>query len=160
MGAGKSTIGRRLAKKLKRDFFDSDQEIEKRTGASIALIFEIEGEDGFRRRESEMIDELTRRTDIVLATGGGAVLVPANRKYLNERGFVVYLKSGIRQLLKRTARDNKRPLLNTTNPREKIEELLETRAPMYEEIADLIIDAGKQPIPKIVDDICRFRTTV
>jgi shikimate kinase len=157
MGAGKSTIGRRLARKLKLQFLDSDQAIENRTGARIALIFEIEGEEGFRKRESEMIEELTRQSDIVLATGGGVVLSPVNRKNLSERGIVVYLRAGVNQLLKRTARDTKRPLLNTQNPREKMEELLKTRNPLYEEIADLIIDTDRQPLAQIVEEICKYR---
>jgi shikimate kinase len=157
MGAGKSTIGRRLAKKLNLQFFDSDQAIENRTGVKIALIFEIEGEEGFRKRESDVIEELTRQADIVLATGGGVVLNPANRKNLAERGLVVYLRAGIKQLLKRTTRDNKRPLLNTDNPREKMQELLDTRSPLYEQIADLIVDTDRQPVPQIIEEICKFR---
>ncbi len=157
MGVGKSTIGRRLAKKLKCQFFDSDQAIENRTGARIALIFEIEGEAGFRRRESEVIEELTGQSDIVLATGGGVVLNPVNRKNLAERGLVIYLRAGIKQLLKRTTRDNKRPLLNTDNPREKMEELLKTRIPLYEQIADLIVDTDRQPVSRIIEEICNYR---
>ena len=156
MGAGKSTIGRRLAKKLKRHFFDTDQEIEKRTGARIALIFEIEGEARFRRRESEMLEELTKHSDIVLATGGGAVLDPGNRKILGERGLVVYLRTGVRQLFRRTGKDRKRPLLDTDDPEKKISELLETRAPLYEQTADLIIDTDQQPMQKILEKICKY----
>jgi shikimate kinase len=157
MGAGKSTIGRRLARKLKLEFLDSDQAIENRTGARIALIFEIEGEEGFRKRESEIIDELTNQSGVVLATGGGAVLDPVNRQKLAERGLVVYLRAGLDKLLKRTARDTKRPLLNTDNPRERIKELLNTRTPLYEEIADLIVDTDKQPVSQIVEEICKYR---
>lgn len=157
MGAGKSTIGRRLARKLKLKFLDSDQAIENRTGARIALIFEIEGEEGFRKRESEIIEELTKQTGVVLATGGGVVLNPSNRQKLAERGLVVYLRTGLDQLLKRTARDTKRPLLNTDNPRERIKELLNTRTPLYEEIADLIVDTDKQPVTQIVEEICNYR---
>ena len=157
MGAGKSTIGRRLARKLKLEFLDSDQAIENRTGARIALIFEIEGEKGFRKRESEIIDELTNQSGVVLATGGGAVLDPVNRQKLAERGLVVYLRAGLDKLLKRTARDTKRPLLNTDNPRERIKELLNTRTPLYEEIADLIVDTDKQPVSQIVEEICKYR---
>lgn len=156
MGAGKSTIGRRLARKLKLKFLDSDQAIENRTGAKIALIFEIEGEEGFRKRESEIIEELTNQPGVVLATGGGVVLNPANRQKLAERGLVVYLRAGLDQLLKRTARDTKRPLLNTDNPRERIKELLNTRTPLYEEIADLIVDTDKQPVTQIVEEICNY----
>ena len=157
MGAGKSTIGRRLARKLKLEFLDSDQAIENRTGARIALIFEIEGEEGFRKRESEIIDELTNQSGVVLATGGGAVLDPVNRQKLADRGLVVYLRAGLDKLLKRTARDTKRPLLNTDNPRERIKELLNTRTPLYEEIADLIVDTDKQPVSQIVEEICKYR---
>jgi shikimate kinase len=157
MGAGKSTIGRRLARKLKLKFLDSDQAIENRTGARIALIFEIEGEEGFRKRESEIIEELTNQSGVVLATGGGVVLNPVNRQKLAERGVVVYLRAGLGQLLKRTARDTKRPLLNTENPRERIKELLNTRTPLYEEIADLIVDTDKQPVTQIVEEICNYR---
>ena len=158
MGAGKSTVGKRLAKKLGLQFFDSDREIEKRTGASINLIFEIEGEDGFRKREAEMMDELTKYPDIVLATGGGAVLALQNRDYLAERGLVVYLRTDIKQLMKRIARDNKRPLLNNDNPLKKMEELLAERAAIYEDLADLTVDTDRTAVPKIVDKICSFRT--
>lgn len=159
MGAGKSTIGKKLAKKLKFQFFDSDYEVENRTGVRIALIFEIEGEPGFRKRETGVIDQLTKYSEIVLATGGGAVLDPVNRKYLSERGLVVYLRAGIKQLLRRTARDNKRPLLNTDDRRMKMEELLQERAPLYEQIADLIIDTDQQRVSQIVDEICKYRAT-
>ncbi|OGT66153.1 MAG: hypothetical protein A3I13_04845 [Gammaproteobacteria bacterium RIFCSPLOWO2_02_FULL_47_50] len=157
MGAGKSTIGRRLAKILNLRFFDSDQAIENRTGVRIALIFDIEGEEGFRRRESDVIEELTGQSDIVLATGGGVVLNHVNRKNLAERGVVVYLRAGIKQLLKRATRDNKRPLLNTDDPRKKMEELLKTRSPLYEEIADLIVDTDRQPVSQVIEEICKYR---
>ena len=160
MGAGKSTIGRKLAKKLKLQFFDSDQEVESRTGAKISLIFEIEGEQGFRTRETDVIDELTKYSDIVLATGGGVVLDPVNRKNLGERGVVVYLRANIKQLLKRTSRDTRRPLLNTDNPREKMKELMEIRAPLYEEVADLIIDTDQHPVPWIVNEICKYKASI
>ena len=158
MGAGKSTIGRKLAKKLKLQFFDSDQEIEKRTGARIPLIFEIEGEQGFRTRETGVIDELTKYSDIVLATGGGAILDQANQSNLNERGLVVYLRANIKHLLRRTARDTKRPLLNTDDRKKKMEELLKVRAPIYEKVADLIIDTDQHPVPWIVEEICKHRS--
>ena len=158
MGAGKSTVGRKLAKKLGLQFFDSDQEIENRTGASINLIFEIEGEDGFRKREAGVIDELTNYPDVVLATGGGAVLDPVNRSCLVERGLVVYLRTDIKQLVKRISRDTKRPLLNTDNPVKKMEELLAERAPIYEDMADLVVDTDRLSVPKIVDKISIFRT--
>ena len=142
MGAGKSTIGRHLAKSLGRAFVDSDHEIEARTGASIPLIFDVEGEPGFRQREKKVIDELTLREDIVLATGGGAVLDPENRAHLRARGFVVYLYATVDQLFARTAKDRNRPLLQTANPRARFEELMNARDPLYREIADLVVDTG------------------
>ncbi len=159
MGAGKSTIGRRLAKKLKLQFFDSDHEIEKRTGARITLIFEIEGEAGFRKREAEVIDEVTRYNDIVLATGGGVVLDELNRQHLRERGIVVYLRADAKQLLKRTGKDSKRPLLNTPNPLQTMEELMKVRAPLYESIADLVIDTDHNQVQHIVDKIVQKRNS-
>lgn len=158
MGAGKSTIGRKLAKKLNLKFFDSDREIEDRTGAKISLIFEIEGEQGFRARETDMIEELTKYSDIVLATGGGVVLDPVNRNKLKDRGIVVYLRANVKQLLRRTSRDTKRPLLNTDDPKKKMEELLKERSPIYEEVADLIVDTDKQSVTRIVDEICKYRS--
>lgn len=147
MGAGKTTIGRQLAKSLGLDFVDSDHEIESRTGASIPLIFEVEGEAGFRRREREMIDELTQRSRIVLATGGGAVLDPANRAHLSARGQVVYLRASLEHLLKRTAKDRNRPLLRTDDPRARPEQILarilEQRDPLYREIADLVVETDR-----------------
>ncbi|MEJ2567017.1 MAG: shikimate kinase [Gammaproteobacteria bacterium] len=117
MGAGKSTIGRHLAKSLGMEFVDSDHELERRTGASIPLIFDVEGEAGFRQREKKLIDELTQRNRIVLATGGGVVLDPDNRAWLRERGRVIYLYATVEQLLTRTAKDRNRPLLQTADPR-------------------------------------------
>ena len=125
MGAGKSTIGRQLAKSLSRTFVDSDKEIEDRTGVDIPLIFELEGEQGFRDREREMIDELSQRNDVVLATGGGAVLDERNRQHLAARGLVIYLQTSVDQQLQRTGRDRNRPLLQTANPRAKLNELME-----------------------------------
>ncbi len=154
MGAGKSSVGRRLAKRKHLRFFDCDREIEKRTGVSIAVIFEIEGEEGFRRREKQMLEELTGHTGVVLATGGGVVLDPANRKMLGERGFVIYLKASADQLFKRTGRDRKRPLLDTEHPRERTVEILEARAGRYEEIADLIVDTDFHTVENVVDEIC------
>lgn len=146
MGAGKSTIGRHLAKSLGRAFVDSDHEIEARTGASIPLIFDVEGEPGFRQREKKVIDELTLREDIVLATGGGAVLDPENRAHLRARGFVVYLYATVDQLFARTAKDRNRPLLQTANPRARFEELMNARDPLYREIADLVVDTGPRTV--------------
>ena len=158
MGAGKSTVGKRLAKKLRLQFFDSDEEIEKRTGASINLIFEIEGENGFRKRESAIIDELTKYPDVVLATGGGAVLDTQNRKYLVERGLVVYLRTDLKRLMKRISRDNKRPLLKNSDPEKKMKELLAERSVLYEDMADYTVNTDRLVIPTIVDKISKFRT--
>ena len=157
MGAGKTTVGRELAKRLELRFYDSDQEIERRTGATVALIFEIEGEKGFRRRETDMIKELTKHTNIVLATGAGAVLDPDNRKILGGRGLVVYLRTGLERLVQRTSRNNKRPLLNTDNPAAKLQELLAAREPLYEALADLIVDTDQRPIQSIINEIAEHR---
>ena len=153
MGTGKSTIGKKLAKKTSQTFYDSDHEIENRTGASINLIFEIEGEDGFRKREGQLLDELTSMSNIVLATGGGAVLNVENRARLSERGFVVYLKSDIDQLLKRTSRDSKRPLLQNDDSKAIVKKLLEERGPLYEEVADMVIDTADLSINDIIAQI-------
>ncbi len=153
MGTGKSTVGRKLAKESSQQFYDCDREIENRTGASINLIFEIEGEEGFRKRETRLLDELTSMSNIVLATGGGAVLDKENRTRLSARGFVVYLKSDINQLLKRTSRDSKRPLLQNTEPEAVLRELLETRGPLYGEVADMVIDTAELSINDIIAKI-------
>ena len=153
MGAGKSTIGRQLSKQLKMAFHDSDHEIEQRTGVDIPLIFELEGEAGFRKRESATIDELTRLPDIILATGGGAILDPANRQHLSNRGRVIYLHASIDQQLKRTGKDRNRPLLQTADPRAKLEELMTIRDPLYREIADLIIDTDGKRVRDVVRKI-------
>lgn len=145
MGAGKSTVGKRLARIKGMHFVDSDRELEKRTGVDIPLIFEIEGEAGFRKRESQLIDELTRQPDTVLATGGGAVLDPVNREMLSSRGFVIYLQVTIDQQLKRTRYSKNRPLLQTEDPRARLETLQRERDPLYMEIADLVVhtDGGQ-----------------
>lgn len=153
MGAGKSSIGKQLASKTKKKFLDSDSEIEQRTGAKIDLIFEIEGELGFRKREVQIIDELTELHNIVLATGGGAVLMEENRENLKNRGMVVYLKAPPELLMKRTEKDKNRPLLQTENRLQKIKELMDVRGPLYEEIADIIIDTDDQSIKQIVKNI-------
>jgi shikimate kinase len=140
MGSGKTTIGKELARALGKEFVDSDQEIERRTGATIPLIFELEGETGFRSREQQVIDELTQRDNIVLATGGGAVLDPENRKHLAARGFVVYLRASVEQLHKRTRKDAHRPLLNTADPKQRLRDLIQQRGALYEEIADVTLD--------------------
>lgn len=144
MGVGKTTVGRQLAKQLNYEFIDSDHEIETRTGATIPWIFDVEGEEGFRQREESMIDELTQRSGIVLATGGGAVIRAANRRALKERGVVVYLKADVNELLRRTAHDKNRPLLQTADPRKRLQELIEQRDPWYTEVADLVFDTQRK----------------
>ncbi|ACO75936.1 shikimate kinase AroK [Laribacter hongkongensis] len=151
MGAGKTTVGRQLARLTGKTFYDSDHEIEARTGVRIPLIFEIEGEERFRERERTVIAELTRRDDIVLATGGGAVLDPANRAALRAHGTVIYLRASIDDLLARTALDKNRPLLQTANPREKLESLFAVRDPLYREVADIVIDTSRQHVGTLVN---------
>jgi len=153
MGAGKTTIGRALAKKLNKRFVDSDHEIESRTGATIPVIFEIEGEESFRRREADVIRELSAQQDIVLATGGGAILRAETRAYLKQRGTVIYLRAGINQILQRTGRDKNRPLLQTANPRRKLEELSRQRDPYYREVADFVIETGRPNVQFLVQAI-------
>lgn len=146
MGAGKTTVGRLLARKLRLRFVDSDHEIEDRCGVKIPVIFEIEGEAGFRQRESQAIEELTLLTGIVLATGGGAVLSSANRRALSTRGTVVYLRAAPRALYERVRHDRNRPLLATAEPLRRLEELYAERDPLYREIADLALDTGTQSV--------------
>lgn len=153
MGAGKTTIGRHLATLVQKRFFDADHEIEKRTGVTIPVIFEIESETGFRRRESMVISELTQERDIVLATGGGVVLLEENRQVLTQRGTVVYLQADIDTLVERTRRDRNRPLLQTEDPRAKIEELLRQREPIYRQIADVVVDTGLRAPSSVARDI-------
>jgi len=136
MAVGKSTVGRQLAEALKMPFFDADEEIERRAGAEISWIFDVEGEIGFRQREAAIIDELTQHQGIVLATGGGAVLLEENRRCLAARGIVVHLDSPIEKLIARTRRDTKRPLLQGSDPAAKLRELQLQRGPLYAEIAD------------------------
>jgi shikimate kinase len=144
MGAGKTTIGRHLARRLHKRFVDADHEIEARTGASIPLIFEIEGEPGFRRREADVIHELSEERGLVLATGGGAILNPENRRCLARSGTVVYLSLTPDLLWERTRHDKNRPLLQVADPRARIEELYAQRDPLYREIADIIMIGGRQ----------------
>lgn len=153
MGAGKTTVGRALAKKLNKRFIDSDHEIEARTGASIPLIFEIEGEAGFRQRESEVIRDLTAQSDIVLATGGGAILKPENRECLKSRGTVIYLRASVNSILQRTSHDKNRPLLQTADPRQKLEQLAREREPYYLEVADFIVETGRPNVQSLVQTI-------
>lgn len=139
MGAGKSTIGRILAGLLQRPFADSDKVIEERTGADIPWIFDVEGEEGFRTRETGVLKQLLDDTNLVLATGGGIVMREENRELLQDRGWVVYLTAGIEKLIERTAKDKKRPLLQVENPAQKIRDLIEQRHPLYEAVADFTI---------------------
>lgn len=150
MGAGKTTMGRQLAKKLHLDFIDSDHAIEEHTGADISLIFEKEGEQGFRQREQCIIDELTQMNNIVLATGGGAVIDPLNRSHLKTRGTVIYLHSNVEFLIARTRLDKKRPLLQTANPAAKLAELMKVREPLYRETADIVINTGNRSIHSVI----------
>jgi len=155
MGAGKTTIGRSLAHALGRRFIDLDHEMEARCGVRIPTIFEIEGEAGFRKREAATLDACTRLASIVLATGGGAILAADNRRMLRERGVVVYLRASIDELVRRTARDRNRPLLATANPRATLTALLEQREPLYQEVADLVVETGNLPAAASIADLVR-----
>lgn len=146
MGAGKTSVGKLLARRLRKTFCDSDHEIERATGVRIPLIFEIEGEAGFRTREHRMIAELVKRRDIVLATGGGAVLAPENRTLLRANGVVVYLCGTPTDLWHRTRHDRNRPLLQTPDPLAKLTALYEERDPLYREVAHLVVDTGNQGV--------------
>jgi shikimate kinase len=159
MGAGKSTIGRQLSRQLRMPFHDSDREIEHRTGVNIPLIFEFEGEAGFRKRESIIIDELTRLPNIILATGGGVILDSDNRQHLKQRGQVIYLHASVEQQLARTARDRNRPLLQTENPRQRLAELMQVREPLYREIADLVVDTDGKRVRDVVREIVEYCRT-
>ncbi len=160
MGAGKSTIGRQLAQLLHYEFIDSDHEIEARTGADIPWIFDVEGEEGFRHREETVIDELTQRDGIVLATGGGAVTREPNRKVLSARGTVVYLKTSIEQQLQRTAKDRKRPLLQNAEPERVLTELMKVREPLYLEVADHVVDTDASNIKDVATKIAELITQI
>ncbi len=153
MGAGKTTVGRALAKRLNKRFIDSDHEIEARTGATIPLIFEIEGEASFRQREAEVIRDLTAQQDIVLATGGGAVLNAESRAYLRSRGTVIYLRASVNNLLQRTSHDKNRPLLQTADPRKTLEDLTRMRDPLYNEIAHFVVDTGRPNVQFLMQSI-------
>ena len=152
-GAGKTTVGRALARHLGKPFHDSDHEIEMRTGVRVAVIFEIEGEGGFRRREAEIIERMTALENVVLATGGGAVLDPLNRQHLKDRGFVVYLHAAPRELWRRTRHDKSRPLLQGSDPRSRLEDIYRLRDPLYRETADLVIDTGRQSASVLVGEL-------
>ncbi|WP_341502235.1 shikimate kinase AroK [Gallaecimonas sp. GXIMD4217] len=153
MGAGKSTIGRHLAQQLHLEFFDSDQEIERRTGADISWVFDVEGEEGFRVREYKVIDELSEMQGIVLATGGGAVINKDVRNRLSARGIVVYLETTIDKQLARTQKDKRRPLLQNGEPRNILEDLAKERNPLYEEIADVVVKTDEQSARVVANQI-------
>jgi shikimate kinase len=155
MGAGKSTIGRNLAQIVGKHFVDADREVEARTGASIALIFELEGEAGFRRRERAVIEELTAGEDLVVATGGGAVLDPASRALLRSRGTVVYLHAPLDVLVRRTRRDRNRPLLQTADPRARLEQIVRERDPLYREVADVVVETDHRTVRSVVNEVAR-----
>jgi len=155
MGAGKSTVGRQLAEALAFEFKDSDQEIQRRTGVDIPTIFEYEGEEGFRNRERQVIDELSQESSIVLATGGGAVLRPDNRQDLTSRGVVIYLHCSPEQQYSRTSRDRNRPLLHTEDPLTRLRELMEERDPLYRQVADFVVSTERRGTSSVVKEISR-----
>ena len=154
MGAGKTTVGKILSKRYDKPFHDSDHEIESRCGVKIPVIFEIEGEAGFRKREEMAIAELTALSNVVIATGGGAVLSAANRELLRSRGIVIYLRGSPEHLFERTRHDRNRPLLQTSNPLAKLRELYQQRDPLYREIADIVMDTGRQSVAGMARVIC------
>lgn len=157
MGAGKSTIGRHLAEQLHMDFYDSDQEIERRTGADIGWVFDVEGEEGFRKREEQVIGELTELQGIVLATGGGAIKSNVTRNRLSARGIVVYLETPIEKQLARTQRDKRRPLLQTEeDPRDVLERLAGEREPLYQEVADYVVHTDEQSAKLVANQIVQL----
>ena len=161
MGAGKSTMGRVLAKHTGKLFIDSDVEIQNRTGVTIPHIFDVEGEGGFRQRESLVIEDILGASNIVLATGGGAILSEYNRAVLLSSGIVIYLQANVNELWQRTRHDKNRPLLQTENPHAKLAELFESRDPLYQQIADVVIQTGKQSVHtlmlQLVDKLEAFR---
>ncbi|MEC8229100.1 MAG: shikimate kinase AroK [Pseudomonadota bacterium] len=153
MGAGKSTIGRHLADELHLEFYDSDQEIERRTGADITWIFDLEGEEGFRKREENVINDLTDKQGIVLATGGGSIMTKAVRNRLSARGIVVYLQTTIDKQVARTQRDKRCPLLQKDDPEQVLRDLAEKRNPLYEEVADYVVDTDDQSARAVANQI-------
>ena len=153
MGAGKSAVGRQLARSLHLSFVDSDDEVESRTGVDISFIFEKEGEAGFRKRESAAIDDLTKMDGVVLATGGGAILSPENRSHLGGRGLVVYLYTTVAQQVARTERGRERPLLESGDPRDILEALLLERDPLYRDIADLVVETDGRRVHAVANEI-------
>ncbi|MCU7843466.1 MAG: shikimate kinase AroK [Candidatus Thiodiazotropha sp. (ex Monitilora ramsayi)] len=155
MGAGKTTVGRQLSELLRMDFIDTDHEIQQRTGVDIPTIFEFEGEEGFRNREQNVINELTQREGVIVATGGGAVLREVNRQHLSSRGYVIYLHCTPEQQYERTYRDRNRPLLQTDDPLAKLSALLELREPLYRQIADLVIVTEGRNTQSVVREIVK-----
>ena len=153
MGAGKTTIGKQLAKQLGKTFYDADHEIEKRTGVKIPVIFDLEGEAGFRKRETAVIQELAMLKNIVLATGGGVVMAEENREQLKNNGLVIYLRANINDLTHRMRHDKQRPMLQNVDIRAKLEQLYSERHPLYTSIATLIVDTGSQPVATILHQI-------
>jgi shikimate kinase len=153
MGAGKTTVGRRLAQHLGLDFLDCDEEIERRTGTTISIIFEIEGEAGFRKREHQMLGELTGRPGIVLATGGGAVLLTENRELLRSRGTVIYLRTSVAEQLRRTRGSSHRPLLQTDDPEQRLRDMAQTREPLYESVADIVVESPGRKVGATVKEV-------
>jgi shikimate kinase len=153
MGAGKSAVGRHLARLLHMDFVDSDDEVEARTGVDIAFIFEKEGEEGFRKREVKVIDELSQREGVVLATGGGVVMDDGSRSKLGARGYVVYLQTSVDQQLQRTQRGRERPMLANGDREKVLTDLMEARDPLYREIADLVVDTDGRRVQKVAKEI-------
>jgi len=153
MGSGKTTVGKQLAKRTRLDFLDSDHLIEERCGVSISTIFDIEGEEGFRKRETKMLAELCERTGIILATGGGAIAIEENRILLRKSGYIVYLKTSIKTQLARTQRNQNRPLLDNVDAEQKLTQLMEERGSLYEQEADLIVTSGDRVVAKVVEEI-------
>ncbi len=153
MGAGKTTIGKQLARRLGKEFRDADSEVEKKTGVSIDVIFDIEGEQGFRRRETEMLRELAAARGIVLATGGGAVLAPENQALLKDNGFIIYLKASVEHLAGRLRLDRRRPLLQSGDKLAKLRALMAQREPVYLQLADLVVETNERSIYRVVTEI-------
>lgn len=153
MGAGKTTIGRALAKALGREFVDLDQAVEARCGVPVSHIFEVEGEEGFRKREATLLNHYSNQRNLILATGGGAILAAENRQFLKGRGVVIYLRAHEEELYRRVAKDRHRPLIQTHNPRARLSELLQQRTPLYNDVAHLVFDTGNLPIAQAVQSL-------
>jgi len=156
MGAGKSSVGKYLASRLNMDFYDTDEEIEKRTGVDIGWIFDLEGEMGFRKREEEVVEEMTKFANIVLATGGGTILSPENRTLLRNNGVVVYLEVSLKHQKNRTLNDSRRPLLRVENRQAMLEKLQLEREPLYQEISDFLVQTDERSVAAVTDDIIRW----